>query len=268
MYHKIFTEPKVSKLSILKYIFRRFMFWSMLRIVGSFQNDKKFIFIIGCGHSGTTLLAREIGKCNDVLLVPRETNWFVKCINYSGLRSNLRDIETIATSLNKNFIVEKTPKHIHQIDILQAALDETILVSIIRNPFDTIGSLYKRTGDFDFALERYCTDNAVLLNMMKERDNRLNLIRFEDFTADPTGVIQRLIGEFGIGDYDVESSVSYPASYSNSDLFQLRISQLEKPIAQNTGHSAEILNQQQRDAIRSQCEDIINEFYEDLNDIF
>ena len=69
------------------------------------------IFVVGCGHSGTSLLFRSIGNLRHVRCLEKESALFVK--NTEGddrLRSMMEEWDELARKGNYSFWVEKTPR--------------------------------------------------------------------------------------------------------------------------------------------------------------
>lgn len=69
------------------------------------------VFVVGCGHSGTSLLLRSIGNMPGVRCIQRETALFHK--NTEGderLQNVLSDWDRIAKRGNFSTWVEKTPR--------------------------------------------------------------------------------------------------------------------------------------------------------------
>ena len=69
------------------------------------------VFVVGCGHSGTSLLFRSIGNMRHVRCLQKETALFVK--NTEGderLISTMEEWDNLARESNYSYWVEKTPR--------------------------------------------------------------------------------------------------------------------------------------------------------------
>lgn len=117
------------------------------------------VFIVGCGHSGTTMLRHVLNLHPNIYAVPYESRMFF----HSSFKIRLADAvwSTTAVSLGKSRWVEKTPAHIHRLQrILQVYPDSRILL-LIRDGRDVAISLRKRWGDFERSLQRWIDDNRA-----------------------------------------------------------------------------------------------------------
>ena len=72
------------------------------------------VFIVGCGHSGTSILLRVIGAHSGFLEIEDESNLFYKS-NREKL-SAIQDWVKILEKENKRRTVEKTPSHVYCIE--------------------------------------------------------------------------------------------------------------------------------------------------------
>ena len=73
------------------------------------------VFVVGCGHSGTSVLFRSVGNMRGVRCMKKETALFIK--NTEGddrLRNVLEDWDGLARRGNFSMWVEKTPRVSHQ----------------------------------------------------------------------------------------------------------------------------------------------------------
>jgi hypothetical protein len=117
------------------------------------------IFIVGCGHSGTSLLLNILDMHPHIHAIPFESRAFLKPGWKIRLARLFWDKNTIAAG--KQRWVEKTPVHVHAIGrILEIYPDARILI-IIRDGRDVAVSLRKRTGDFAAGVARWVADNRA-----------------------------------------------------------------------------------------------------------
>lgn len=115
------------------------------------------IFIVGCGHSGTSVLLNMLDMHPHIHAVPFESRVFLKSAWKIRLARFFWDKNTIAAG--KGRWAEKTPTHVHAIErILQIYPNARILL-IIRDGRDVAISLRKRTSDFSAGVERWVKDN-------------------------------------------------------------------------------------------------------------
>lgn len=158
--------------------------------VGKFPNETSFtsdsierVFIVGCGHSGTTLLYRTIGNLPTVLCRGYETELFL-----TGLKPKTDETikNTVLTwdkeCLSRGFKlwVEKTPKHITKIATIKSLVPGAKFVFIYRNGRDVFRSLVARGYTAEAAVQRWVDDNLAMIRTIPSTN--VFSIRFEDFT--------------------------------------------------------------------------------------
>uniref|UniRef100_UPI0024690DBE sulfotransferase family protein n=1 Tax=Chromohalobacter sp. 48-RD10 TaxID=2994063 RepID=UPI0024690DBE len=136
------------------------------RWVAPISTDLSTCFVVGCGHSGTTLVAAKLGRHGDAHLIGRETHGYAPAC---GLRASRRSTQEWLSTLranNKKLLIEKTPKHVHVIPRVRRVLPEARFLAMVRNPLDNCFSLYQRYGDLGFAIDRWNMDNAAIIDQV------------------------------------------------------------------------------------------------------
>lgn len=146
--------------------------------------EEKFVFICGCGHSGTTLLASRLGAHPSIFLLPRETNAFSANSGLSCSQKLILDWAAIADSNGCKIVLEKTPKHIHQIDRIKKVVPNALFILVARNPLANVASLYERFSCLKSSIGRWNADNKELLRRLD--DPACFFVRYEDFVEDPS----------------------------------------------------------------------------------
>lgn len=143
------------------------------------------IFILGCGHSGTTLLRKIIGNHKNILEINYESYiFYTKEIIKFDEWNNDRKL------YNKKWICEKTPKHIYKIDMIYEYINDPKIIIIIRNGLDVITSLLQRYGNVNIALNRYINDNYQwLLHKNKEK---FHIIKYENLILNTEIELQKI----------------------------------------------------------------------------
>ena len=125
-----------------------------------------YIFICGCGHTGTTILARIVGYHSKIFLINHETGMFL--LNRHFLREKLiKKFTNQAKIKKKTYLLEKTPRHIWHIDYINKIQKNSKFILTTRNPEDTIYSLFKRYKNIDLAIQRYQDDSIQTLRYIK-----------------------------------------------------------------------------------------------------
>ena len=136
-------------------------------------------FITGCGHTGTTLLARIIGSHSQIFLPLRETNIFLA---YNALIHNsLLENEILNAKKEKPnavYFIEKTPRHIWHVDYIRRVVKDSKFIFVTRDGYDVIASLYKRNHNISESISRYKDDSLLTIRQLDQNDSIL--VKYED----------------------------------------------------------------------------------------
>tara|TARA_B100000575_G_scaffold148723_1_gene118629 strand:+ start:3268 stop:3993 length:726 start_codon:yes stop_codon:yes gene_type:complete len=153
---------------------------------------KKLVMISGCGHTGTTLLARMMGVHSEIYNPPFETNIFLA---YNSLKWKylIESLYKEARRKKKDYkvLLEKTPRHIWHIDFIRRKLPETKFILMTRNGKDVIASLYERYKDIQASIRRYKDDS--LLTIRQIDDKKVFLLRYEDLIENPKKCLKEIM---------------------------------------------------------------------------
>ncbi|WP_141137906.1 sulfotransferase family protein [Actibacterium lipolyticum] len=154
------------------------------------------IFVVGCGHSGTSLLASILGRSDKLLMVGYESGVFFPKKSLMTAKEVVRSWVNLARQFGLSGFVEKTPKHLHCIDRILKVVPNARIVVITRDGRDVMASFMSRGMSPEFAVERWCQDNQKVLAL----DGHASIIktRYEDIVADPTAELQRLCDALGL----------------------------------------------------------------------
>ncbi|WP_228462136.1 sulfotransferase [Alloalcanivorax profundimaris] len=154
--------------------------------------DDPTAFVVGCGHSGTTLMASMLGAHGHIHCIPRETYWF---LDNPRLEQEYPVALAEARSGGKRMLCEKTPRHLYRIDEIARRFPQARFVAMIRDGRDVAWSLKKRSGSFQDGVHRWRDDNRALL-AQQQRDN-LHLVRYEDLIEDPEATLRSVLEFLG-----------------------------------------------------------------------
>ncbi len=147
------------------------------------------IFICGCGHTGSTILARIIGYHSKIYLINYETGVFL--LNRHYLKNKiLKKFTKEAIKNKKKFLLEKTPRHIWHIDYINQKIKKSKFILTTRNPEDTIYSLYKRYGNINQAIQRYQDDSIQTIRNMSLENSIL--IKHEDLILNTEKTLKKI----------------------------------------------------------------------------
>jgi hypothetical protein len=201
------------------------------------------IFIVGCGHSGTSLLLSILGAHSKIFAVPYES----RIASHCGWRfcTAMWLFGCWAIALGKRRWVEKTPKHILRINhILRHRPDARVLL-IIRDGRDVACSLKRRHGDLELGIRRWVDDNTEGKKYWNHPN--VHVFKYESLIADferaMTGVLAFIGEEYEpeIGDYHKSPKLFYskkierPSTECKKDHDQFRNWQINQPLFNNCG---------------------------------
>ncbi|MFW5808331.1 MAG: sulfotransferase family protein [Spirochaetota bacterium] len=148
------------------------------------QTDMQFVFVVGCGHSGTTLMAAKLGNAPKCMAIGRETKRFLP---ETGIGSSVTAVEEwiyFAELLGRCVIIEKTPKHIHVMKRISKIIPGAKFIVMVRNPLDNCASMTSRFGSVRYAIERWILDNSCILPVLSDTAN-YKIVKYEKLTASP-----------------------------------------------------------------------------------
>ena len=151
------------------------------------------VFIIGCGHTGTSILLSILGNHSKVYTVPNESYLFFE--NIKNIQKTLCLWIYQSKSSKKEVILEKTPSHVHCIESIRKIFPRSKFIFIIRDCRDTVLSLVKRGFELNESVRRWVNENSVIANH-KYDPNTLE-IKYESLVSDKENYFQiicKLIG--------------------------------------------------------------------------
>lgn len=151
------------------------------------------VFIVGCGHSGTTLMLSILSAHSRLHAIPYESSfierepaeadWFVRRFNRATSRAA------------KRRWVEKTPHHIHHIAALLDRFGDARVIVMMRDGRDVACSLRARSGDFAAGVHRWLDDNAAAARFAG--DTRVLFVKYEDLVSDRERQLRRVCDFLG-----------------------------------------------------------------------
>jgi Sulfotransferase family len=193
-------------------------------------NDHDFAFVGGLHRSGTTLLARAIAKHDEVSGFRKtealaNEGQFLQSVypiarEFGGTgrfgfdeRSHMTEDHPLATEANRDklisewseywnldrrVLVEKSPPNLLKLRFLQALFPEAMFVVIMRHPIAVSFATQKWSEtSLDSLIEHWLVCHEIFLEDAP-RIRRLVLVRYEDFVADPAGVVGRIQERLGL----------------------------------------------------------------------
>lgn len=151
-------------------------------------------FIVGCGHSGTSLLLAVLGEHPNIFAVPGESRIALQNDSEFFLRK-MEIFNKMAIKAGKNRWVEKTPSHIRHIGKILNWEPKSKLILIVRDGRDVAFSIKQRTGNIKTGIRRWVSDNLVGKQYWKHP--QVYVIRYEDIITDFVNSLTELLKFLG-----------------------------------------------------------------------
>jgi hypothetical protein len=185
--------------------------------------EHKWIFVLGCNNSGTTLTSNVLGLHPAISTLPREGQKMTKVMpqpkelgcprlwterldafrltesdnGYNKARL-VYDWINYKKSDSTEFILEKSPPDTLRSRWLQGVFDHCYFIGLVRNGYAVCEGMRRRNGH---SLER-CARHWNLVNKIMIEDsrflNRFKLLRYEELTRDPAAAFDSLSDFLGI----------------------------------------------------------------------
>lgn len=125
----------------------------------------------------------------------------------SFINKALKSLDAFCMAQKKRVWVEKTPRHLHEIDRIRTFLPQAYFIHITRHPFDNIASFYELANNSDtnwFVPDAltYCVDQwlaARNVHNFHRGQKRYIHISYEDLTANTETQLKNLCQFLGLG---------------------------------------------------------------------
>jgi hypothetical protein len=210
------------------------------------------IFVMGGKHSGTTLTATILGANSKCSLIPME------CGAYSIRHiKNLRKTFVKQTaSVESEFLVEKTPDHVYQIDKIQEDWPNSPIFIVTRDPFDRVASTLRRHGNFGQSVYECVNDMTACIYAIQKPNTFL--VRYENIVKNFNNTVKDMCNFAGL-EFE-ESMVNFhenaPTWYKHlqeDGHHKLRSSQMKMPLYDDSGWGTEFLTKDQLGQVEFDC---------------
>ncbi len=179
---------------------------------------EKWVFIVGCYNSGTTLLHNLLATHPEVACMPSEGQFYSTQLP-RGADYNLPRLWALKPELfyldeftstpidavklrrewayfynhpRKKVLIEKTILNAARTRWLQANFPNAYFVSLFRNGYAVAEGIHRKEGhSFEKAATQWSVSNQILLNDIPHLKNHLQ-IKYEDLVRDPSGVLNKV----------------------------------------------------------------------------
>ncbi|MDD7971978.1 sulfotransferase family protein [Roseinatronobacter alkalisoli] len=208
------------------------------------------VFIVGCGHSGTTLLADRLGLHPHVHTIRQETNIFLPSRLRSAASDWLSHSLDLVSDIGKHVLIEKTPKHVHAIEDILRVCPQAVILGLSRNPLDNIGSLKRRFGAIDLCIDRWMIDNCALLDATEK--GQVETIKYESLVSNYNYVIASVFDKIGVEPLDadwIEERAKKRELVPKNENQKIRYAEVSRQIENKIGFSASYLTNEEKDVI-------------------
>ncbi len=204
---------------------------------------KQRLFIVGCSRSGTTLLQTMLVASDEIASFPESTafsglienrksleivnaiisswrlnSWLKKVLGVSMnwtasnrvecVQNLVKALDEYSLKQGKYIWLEKTPQHLYYIDYIEHTVKNWKIIHIIRNPYDTIASLYEacifweRPKTVEKVTLRWLYNFSITMSCVGKAGH--HFVIYENLIQNPNEEMSKLASalEINLPDYD------------------------------------------------------------------
>ncbi len=251
-------------------------FQSLTGILGHELIPRKWVFIVGCYNSGTTLLHEILAECPNVaslptegafltnaLYTPEEFGWvrmWHKCIDEVGLSKHNGDRRAVQTMKNwsvwldrsRPVIIEKSISNTPRILYLQKYFKPSCFIYVVRNGYAVAEGIRRKANlkkwHTPIQSEQYpikiCAQQWIetdrMLDSVKGKVENLLLVKYEELVDDPDRITKKIydfVGEH-MGQCSDFTKKQYDVTGYHSEIVNMN----QKSIARLSGEDIQQIN--------------------------
>ncbi|NEP87856.1 MAG: tetratricopeptide repeat protein [Okeania sp. SIO2C2] len=154
---------------------------------------KNPVFVVGCGHSGTSIMLALLGSHPSFYPIPYESAIFLH--NLRKIEETMQNWDEECLAAGKSRWVEKTPPHIFQIGKFLKIRPQSRFILMLRDGRDVVCSLKDRPDSgydkFWERLDRWIYDN--LAGLLYWDDPRVKVVKYEDLVTNPEATLRNIL---------------------------------------------------------------------------
>ncbi|MDB4528358.1 sulfotransferase [Pseudomonadales bacterium] len=242
---------------------------------------EKWVFVVGCYNSGTTLLAEILGSHPMISALPSEGQyltdqlpsdheiglsrmWVEREDIYRLAPDNIEDADPerikyewgMRLDRNKPIFLEKTPANAARMPWLEKHFENAHFVGIVRNGYAVTAGIshkakpiHRKSGwPIEMAAQQWMRSNEVMFDDAKKVNN-FYWLKYEDFANDPNGELEKI------------TDFITPGHSFNIDLSKgWAIHEKMEPISNMNSQSIAKLSDEEIQKIRSICASTLDQF--------
>lgn len=232
------------------------------------MNAAKPIFIVACGHSGTSVLLAMLDSHSQIQAINEESQILQFEENPTIIRWKFHKK---TKDFKASRWVEKTPRHVHHIGKLLEVFPTAKIIILLRDGRDVACSIKKRYGDFEQGITRWIVDNEAALPYWSHE--RTYVLKLENLQAQSTKTLQNLMAfldlpfEENLLTFHKEKRFFYDEkiSYSEGDKgeeehSQRRNWQINQPLQKSTSRWKQEMTGTEKEAFKKQAQELLERF--------
>ncbi len=204
------------------------------------------IYVVGCGHSGTSIMLAILGNHPALYPIPYESSMFLR--KEPEIRKMMLQWDSECLQWGKKRWLEKTPPHIFQIEKFLKYRPDSQFIIMLRDGRDVVCSLKFREQyqDFTKRVERWIYDN--LAGLPYWHHPQVTVVKYEDLIENANLVLGKILNFLGednaknLLDYHLNPKRWYSKEISKPDVIkthqdhkQMRNWQINQPLFDGRG---------------------------------